>query len=487
MSKLIHIADRVLNRPLMVLPEKLALIAQVLDGRINIDASELKEIEVDAHLREGPDASRFVGDAERLDPNNPRSQIKYRISNGVATIPVLGSLVNRGAWIGANSGMTSYEGLAFQIEDAGANPKVNSIVLDMDSPGGEAVGAFEIAEKVRAVAKSKPVIAVVNGMAASAAYAIASAASQIVSTPSGVSGSIGVVMLHADYSVALHERGIKPTLIHAGAHKVDGNPYEPLSDAVKADLKAEVDQFYNMFVSSVAAGRKGRMTEKSIRGTEARTFIGNAALEAGLVDAIGSFETVLADLSAKAPKQRSAPKKSPASTGGLQLETQNLAVVLAVPPRAAPEGATVLGAGPAPGPDVPAVGQASPQVPTFEDIVAAANLTPAARPDAEQLANSWDAAFDALKGKSVLPLGPGWEEAIAKASGKLPNSPEPGYGWMAVIAELNGKERSREPLLYGWDDVVAAVNREAKGGTGPLELDSSWEAIVARLNSRAIR
>jgi signal peptide peptidase SppA len=299
---LVHIADRVINRPLMILPEKLALIASVLEGRIGIDATELKDL-----AQASPDASRFVGSSMSEDGQRYKF---YRVEKGVAMIPVLGSLVNRGAWIGSRSGMTSYEGLAFQLDQAAADADVQSILLDMDSPGGEAVGAFEIADKVRTVAKSKPIVAYVNGMAASAAYAIASSASQIVSTPSGVSGSIGVVLMHADYSHALHERGVKPTLIHAGAHKVDGNPYEPLSESVKADLKAEVDQFYDLFVSSVAKGRKGRMTEKSIRGTEARTLIGQAAVDAGLVDAIGSFETVLADLSKRGAVRNSNPKRT---------------------------------------------------------------------------------------------------------------------------------------------------------------------------------
>lgn len=293
MSTLLRVADRVLNRPLMILPEKLALIAQVLEGRINIDATDLKLIEVDEHLRTGPDASQFVGTNLGADGKSRKS---YRVQNGTAIIPVFGSLVNRGAWLGSKSGMTSYEGIAHQLDAAARDSDVHSILLDMDSPGGEAVGAFEIADKVRSVANSKNVTAMVNGMAASAAYAIASAANRIVSTPSGVSGSIGVVLMHADYSNALHQQGVKPTMIHAGAHKVDGNPYEPLSESVKADLKAEVDQFYSLFVSSVAKGRS-RMTEQSIRGTEARTYIGEAALKAGLVDAIGSFETVLADLS----------------------------------------------------------------------------------------------------------------------------------------------------------------------------------------------
>jgi signal peptide peptidase SppA len=310
MSRLHHIADRVLNRPLMLLPDKLALIAQVLDGRIGIDASDLPEIEAE-HLKNGPDASRFVGSFQLADPMDPKSVKPYRVSEkGVALIPVLGSLVNRGAWIGARSGMTSYEGLKYQLAVAALDPAVASILLDMDSPGGEAVGAFEVADAVRAVAKSKEVVAVINGMAASAAYAIASAASSIITTPSGVSGSIGVVMLHADYSHALHERGVVPTLIHAGARKVDGTPYKALTDDVKAELKAEVDKFYDLFVSSVATGRKGKMKDAAIRATEARTYIGADAVSVGLADSVGSFETVLADLSRRGTVRNSNHKRA---------------------------------------------------------------------------------------------------------------------------------------------------------------------------------
>jgi signal peptide peptidase SppA len=296
---LVHIADRVLNRPLMVTPEKLAMIAQVLDGRIGIDASEFAAIEAE-QLRNGPDASRFVGQFDLANQNDPKSTKPYRTTDkGVALINVFGSLVNRGAWIGARSGMTSYEGLKYQIAAAAADRDVTSILLDIDSPGGEAVGAFEVADAVRAASKSKDIVAVVNGMAASAAYAIASGAPTIITTASGISGSIGVVLMHADYSHALHERGITPTLIHAGARKVDGSPYKPLTDDVKAELKAEVDSFYDLFVGSVAVGRKGKMTDASIRATEARTYIGADAVKVGLADAVGSFETVLADLSGR--------------------------------------------------------------------------------------------------------------------------------------------------------------------------------------------
>ncbi|TIL81578.1 MAG: S49 family peptidase, partial [Mesorhizobium sp.] len=168
--------------------------------------------------------------------------------------------------------------------------------LDMHSPGGEAVGAFETAALVRDLAARKRTVAVVNGMAASAMYAIGSGATEIVTTETGISGSIGVVLLHADFSRQLDREGITPTLIHAGAHKVDGNPFEPLSDAVREDLQAEVDAFYESFLVTVAKGRGNRLTAAAARKTEARTFIGQAAVDAGIADRVGSFELVLADL-----------------------------------------------------------------------------------------------------------------------------------------------------------------------------------------------
>jgi signal peptide peptidase SppA len=299
MTKLAHIADRVLNRPLMIHPDKLGLIASILDGRIGIDGADLGKDVGDVY-RDGPEASRYVGQFEAADPNDPKGGRKpYRTTaDGVAIIPVLGSLINRGGWMDALSGVTSYEKLKFQISAAARDNDVRSIILDMDSPGGEAVGAFEVGDVVAAAARIKEVVAVVNGMAASAAYAIASQASRVVTTSSGISGSIGVVMLHADYSVAIANRGIKPTLIHAGARKVDGNPYQPLTDDVKAELKAEIDRFYDLFVTSVAVGRAG-MSEDAIRATEARTYIGADAVAVGLADAVGSFESVLSELSAK--------------------------------------------------------------------------------------------------------------------------------------------------------------------------------------------
>lgn len=294
MSNLAHIADRVLNTPLLLLPSKAETILAVLAGRIGVSAPEANRFEGDA-----PPQRDAEGNIKRDMWGDPKVE-PYKVSGSTAIITITGSLVNRGAWVGASSGLTSYEGIQHQLKRAAANAEVKSIILDLHSPGGEAVGAFETAALVREIAAKKPVTALVAGMAASAAYAIASGATEIVTTETGVSGSIGVVLLHADYSRALANDGIKPTLIFAGSHKVDGNPFEPLSDAVQSDLQAEVNAFYEAFLSAVAAGRGSRMTVAMARATEARTMIGEAAVKAGLADRVGTFDQVLQGLNSRA-------------------------------------------------------------------------------------------------------------------------------------------------------------------------------------------
>lgn len=315
MTQLFHIAERTLNRPLLILPEKLSIIGQVLSGRIGLDAARTdfaardpdEAVRIEAALASGPTGSRFVGESvERDEQGRPKNRLPYRRTpEGVALITITGSLVNRGAWIGASSGLTSYEGIAHQVETAVCDPKVKSIILDIDSPGGEAVGAFETAALIRKAGEAKPIAAMVNGMACSAAYALASGCKMVASSESGLSGSIGVVLMHADYSRAVYKAGITPTFIHAGAHKVDGNPYEPLSKSVRGDLQAEVDKYYALFLDTVAAGRGKRLSAQAARATEARTFIGQAAKDAGLVDEIGAFADLIGALSSSPGARRS--------------------------------------------------------------------------------------------------------------------------------------------------------------------------------------
>lgn len=323
MSYLAHIADRVLNRPLLLLPEKAAIIVGVLSGRIGLNEPEANRFE-----GEQTPAKDSTGNVKRDRWGNALAE-PFMLSNGVAIITVTGSLVNRGAWIGANSGLTSYEGVQQQLKRAAAHADVKSILLDLHTPGGEAIGAFETAAMVREIAQSKPVVAVVNGMAASAGYAIASGATEIVTTETGMSGSIGVVMMHADYSKYLEKEGINPTLIFAGDHKVDGHPFGPLPDTVKADIQSEIDAFYAAFLNTVAAGRGERLTADAARATQARTYIGPAAVAVGLADRVGTFESVLSDLSRAAGRTTSTKGKSMTEANGAPAAETNAGITQA--------------------------------------------------------------------------------------------------------------------------------------------------------------
>lgn len=295
-SKILNYIGEAIKRPLAILPAKLAIIADVLEGRIGLDASDLQQL-VDQRMIayvNAPKASRFVGEHEPADPDKPFGKRKpYRTANGTAIINVIGSLVNRGAWINSASGMTSYEGLRYSFGEALKDGSVKSILLDIDSPGGEAIGMTDLGEYIATVNKTKPVYASVTGLCCSAAYGLAVGARRITVSSTSIVGSIGVVAMHVDRSQQLHQAGVKPTLIFAGAHKVDGNPFEPLTSGVRADIQSDVDEFYEKFVKHVSAHRDG-LTPRAVRNTEARTFVGSDAVGLGLADAVGSFEDALA-------------------------------------------------------------------------------------------------------------------------------------------------------------------------------------------------
>lgn len=432
MTKLAHIADRVLNRPLLLLPDKAAVIMGVLSGRIGVD---------------GPDASRFEGDRvpERDEQGNPRTDqwgyakyAPYKVADGVAIISIVGSLVNRGAWIGASSGLTSYEGIQHQLKRAAADGQVHSILLDIHSPGGEAIGAFETAGMVREIAKSKKVVAVVNGMAASAGYAIASGASEIITTRTGLSGSIGVLMMHVDYSEWLKAEGVKPTLIFAGAHKVDGNAFEPLSDGVKSDIQAEVNEFYGLFLETVADGRGERLTAEAARKTEARTFVGEAAVRVGLADRVGSFETVLSDLTR-------APGRSSSSQKGRSMSENNGA------PAAEQQNAGFTQA-------------------QLDQAVASAVAQASADAD-KRLAAERDriASLDAL----LTSAGPGATDIISKAKSDGTSAADAALAILTGGAHLEGRALEN----FKADDAAAgAAVPTAPGGAAKASTPDSWKA-----------
>ena len=231
-----------------------------------------------------------------FDAGHPMSEFRpYNVSGGVLTIPVRGALMNGFPY--ALGGMaTGYPYIEQAFLRGMADENVRGIALVIDSPGGAVAGLFDMVDKMTAMSCRKPVHAFAHESAYSAAYAIASVADEITVSRTGGVGSIGVVTAHVDYSKALADQGITVTLIHAGEHKVDGNAYEPLPEAVRGKIQSRIDAIYDVFVASVARNRD--MEEAAVRATEADTFMATEALEKGLADHIGPLEDSLASFAA---------------------------------------------------------------------------------------------------------------------------------------------------------------------------------------------
>jgi len=278
-----RVASLIFGQPLLVTP----------------DVAETIGIYVRARMEGGaapePEANRFIG--RPAADSHSGAWKGYRRSGPVGIVSIMGELVNRGAWLGASSGLTSYEGIVEQVRQAVADPDVRELVLDINSPGGEAYGMTDTARAIRSIARGagKRVTAVVNSVGCSAAYGIATPADEIVVTESGVAGSIGVVMVHYDVSDRASKMGVKATVITAGKNKATGHPFAPLDDESHKKLKAKVDRIMNGFVKLVANHRPG-LTAAKIHALEADTFLGEDAVKAGLADRTGTFEDVVAAL-----------------------------------------------------------------------------------------------------------------------------------------------------------------------------------------------
>jgi signal peptide peptidase SppA len=221
----------------------------------------------------------------------------------VALIPVLGTIFHRGNMFSdiSGEGGTSVQMLTAQFRQAMSDPGVKAIVLDVDSPGGGVSGVFELADEIREARGRKKIIGVANSLAASAAYAICAAASELVVTPSAMVGSIGVFSSHEDQSKALEQLGVKITYVKAGKYKAEGAPSEPLGDETRAYMQSQVDDFYSTFVKSVAQSR--RDSQANVRGAygEGRTVTAAKAVRANLADRIATLDEILLRLGVSRP------------------------------------------------------------------------------------------------------------------------------------------------------------------------------------------
>lgn len=210
--------------------------------------------------------------------------------DNVGIINIKGSLINGEAGFMSYFGVTGYGDIRNALAAAISDPSVGSILLNVDSGGGAVAGVHETAQLIARVNKIKPVVSYTGGTQASAALWLGSSARQSYVAETGIVGSLGVIMIHAERSKQLEDDGIKVTVIRAGTEKATANPYEPLSDAAKASLEEKAQVMYDIFLGHVAEQR-GLSTEVADKKFgQGREFIGKQAVEAGLVDAVGSLE-----------------------------------------------------------------------------------------------------------------------------------------------------------------------------------------------------
>ncbi|MEV5033673.1 S49 family peptidase [Sphingobium sp. LMC3-1-1.1] len=304
---LVDISERAFNRPLMITPEKAQIVLGVIGPRLNVSSLvmqgeggapvpiatlQARAVATHAEMEKLPGddalAPRDWNTGAVLDP--------YEIWNGAAIIPARGTLMAENG-LNPASGATGYDGLSYKIRhahEAWREGRVKGIALDIDSPGGEVVDLMELCHQLLAIREDMPIRAIVRGCAASAGYALASCASpgQITSAPYSMVGSIGAIMMHADWSKNLENDGIAVTLITSAAHKADGTAVLPLAEDVRERLEASVKACASSFIDHVAEARPV-MSRDAIEAQEARFYTGEDALGQGLVDKFMAWDESL--------------------------------------------------------------------------------------------------------------------------------------------------------------------------------------------------
>lgn len=278
-----RLSQKLFNCPLMIEPAKAEMVCAALMDHLGIakfsriDGVTLGAVELKQRAEEGL--------------SEERAQTRfYQLQDGVAIIPVDGTLVQKQSGIDPWSGMVGYNQIARKIREARNDRAVRGILLDIDSPGGEVSGCFALAEEIfngSAREGGKPVWAFANEMACSAAYALACVCDRVFMPDTGVIGSVGVWTMLADFTAAMDKNGIAVTLRRAGERKARGGPYEKWDKETLAKIDAWLDQTWGIFASVVAQGRP-QMEIEDVFAMEGDWFAGEDAMPTGLIDGIGS-------------------------------------------------------------------------------------------------------------------------------------------------------------------------------------------------------
>lgn len=282
-----HLAQRLFNTPLAITPGKIEVIMAALADRFGL--AKLFRPNGEVVLLDGYDLS-----SEQAAIDRP-----YDVVEGIAIIPIQGTLVQKLGTLRPYSGMMGYDGIRAQLSMAMNDDGVRAVMFDCDSPGGEVSGCFDLVDDIFNCRGEKPMWSILTESAYSAAYALASATDKIIVPRTGGTGSVGVICAHVDLSQALTSAGINVTLITYGDRKADGSEYRPLSKDALARFQADVDEMGDLFVDTVARNRK--LSSAAVRNTQAATFMGRKGVEIGFADAVmaphEAFQSLLNSIS----------------------------------------------------------------------------------------------------------------------------------------------------------------------------------------------
>ncbi|HEX6940898.1 MAG TPA: phage major capsid protein [Longimicrobiales bacterium] len=280
-------------------------VRALLSGPVAMHPARLRNV-IDAVLAEarGEDVdlrAMLAFDSQRRDRTTSTGQ-------GVAVMEISGAILYRSRWW-----PTSTERLGVEFDRLLDDDAIETIILDVQSPGGTVYGVAEFAKKVFAARKRKRIIAVANPLAASAAYWIGTAAGELVVIPSGEVGSVGVFAVHLEFSRLLEAEGITATVIRAGEHKAEGNVFEPLSPEAREHMQSQIDVYYDAFVRAVARHR-GISAARVLRDFgQGRTALAEEAVEIGMADRVATLEEVLVEVGVDRRRQIGMHAEAPAA------------------------------------------------------------------------------------------------------------------------------------------------------------------------------
>lgn len=318
----------ILDSPWAIIPSKLATIMDVIQFRA--DGNRLTDVEIRERVGEADAPEPFLafadadGKVERV-PYEAAARSGRPGSGAVAVLPLFGTIFSRASLFSDFSGGTTAQGFQQMFGQAVNDPEVGSILIEVDSPGGTVEMIPETAAMIRSARGSKPIVAIANTLAGSAAYYLAAQADEIVATPSSMLGSIGVIGFHTDTSERDAKAGIKTTAIFAGKYKSEGWPFEPLSDEAKAARQGIVNQLYDQFVNDVAKGRGVKASVVREDFGEGRVMTAKDAVTSGMADRVDTFDATVARLA------RGGATARPASAAAAEADELELAEVKPLP------------------------------------------------------------------------------------------------------------------------------------------------------------